>query len=274
MIDWGKEWKSAHERSPLRVTPLNADKWSRFWSEDAEYYLKAVRESSGFNQKVIDRLAAEGWIEPGDEILDIGSGPGTYAIPMSRRVRSITALDEAEGMLIALRNEAFARGIDNISTVHRSWPDFPEMNRYDLVLAALTPAVRTAEGLFAMEIASRSKCCFITACPCEWMDLRNELWRKVVGEFVPSDAGSIKYPLNLLLEADRRPELYFVAADVVERNSEMELIDHYLRYFRIFTDMTSEKEEVVRERISSQSQDGIFTIQGSRCLYLLCWTRQ
>ena len=98
MIDWGVEWGHARERSPLTVTPETKEKWRAFWSKDANGYLEDVKAERALYEEVVQRLINEGWVLKDDSILDIGSGPGTFAIPFSRHVRSVTALDDADGM--------------------------------------------------------------------------------------------------------------------------------------------------------------------------------
>jgi SAM-dependent methyltransferase len=273
MNEWDREWRSAQDRSDLKVTSQNSMKWREFWSEDAEYYLEEVKEEAVLYEKVVERLFSEGWIEGSDDVLDIGSGPGTFALPLSGHVRSVTALDEAEGMLNVLRKECENRKIRNISTVLCKWGEFSSDKRYGLVLSALSPAIRTSDDVFAMERVSLSRSCFITACPSNWMGPRNELWTKVIGEFSHSDANSVKYPMNILLESQRGPELFRVTAETEARFPSQKVIDHYTSYFGIFTEMTKDKREIVKEYVLSRSRDGIFTNRRSKCLYALCWRR-
>lgn len=74
-----------------------------FWSKDAKSYLEDVKKEAAFYERVVKRIQNEGWIERTDEVLDIGSGPGTFALLMASHVRSVTALDEAPGMLDVLQ---------------------------------------------------------------------------------------------------------------------------------------------------------------------------
>lgn len=271
MLDWDAEWRAAHERSPLRVTKENALKWRDFWSLDAQYYLDEVKAESSFYDMVVDRLAKEGWVRPGDDVLDIGSGPGTLALPMAPRVRSVTALDESEGMLDVLRRESLARGLSNIVLQRESWQEQQQHGRYDMVLASLSPAVRSGKDLFAMEEASRDRCCLILPFTSNVMATRNALWEKVVGKFVPSDGYSVRYPFNLLLDKGRVPELFRVKARTrTEKPAERE-IEHFIRYFSIFTEMDAEKKTAIREHVLSRSHDGMFVHEGDKCLHLLCW---
>jgi hypothetical protein len=177
-------------------------------------------------------------------------------------------------MLETLRKESDARGVRNIVTHRSSWKEAGFDDDFDLVLASLSPAVRCERDILAMERASRDRCCLITACPSDWMTVRNELWEKVLGRFTPSDAYSVRYPLNLLLDRNRAPELFRVQAITVIRHSAGDVIEHFLRYFSIFTDMDEDRAAAVREHVLSRSKDGTFEREGEKCLYMLCWTKR
>jgi len=56
-------------------------------------------------------------------VLDIGSGPGTLAIPLAKQVRAVTAVDFSEKMLAELNNHAQAEKLANITSVQASWED-------------------------------------------------------------------------------------------------------------------------------------------------------
>ena len=271
MTDWEAEWRAAHERSPLRITPENAERWRDFWSEDSDHYLEEARAEAGFFEKVVALLAKEGWLRPGDVVLDVGCGPGTLALPLSGRVRKVVALDEAEGMLRTLERECDERGICNVSTIARSWNDFRGAGEHDLVLASQSPAIRSGEDLRAMERASRDRCCLIVSCPSDIMATRNELWELVVGEFQPSDAYSSKYPVNLLREMGRHVEVFRATGEVVSSRPVPDVVAHYARYFEIFTEMTAEKVHAIEEHFLSRSEGGIYVRRNSRCMDLVCW---
>ena len=52
-----------------------------------------------------------------------------------------------------------------------------------------------------------------------------------------------------------------------------EVIEHFVQYFRTFTDVTPRKEGAIREHVLSRSRDGAHTQRGRRCLHLLCWSK-
>ncbi len=62
-------------------------------------------------------------LEANMSILDIGSGPGTLAIPIADKVRSVTAIDFSSRMLQVLNNLASNAEITNIQTLQCAWED-------------------------------------------------------------------------------------------------------------------------------------------------------
>jgi SAM-dependent methyltransferase len=59
---------------------------------------------------------------PDDVWLDVGSGPGRYALPIALRVRQVVAVDPSPSMLELLRHDAEANGISNVRAIEARWP--------------------------------------------------------------------------------------------------------------------------------------------------------
>lgn len=78
-------------------------------------------------------------------VLDIGSGPGTLAIPLAPKVKSVTAIDFSQGMLDTLQDIAQKENIGNIRTVQCSWEDDWEkkgLQPHDIALASRSIGVK------------------------------------------------------------------------------------------------------------------------------------
>ncbi len=58
------------------------------------------------NAAYVELFLAHLPLEPTMTVLDIGSGPGTLAIPIARRVQAVTAIDFSSAMLEVLREQA------------------------------------------------------------------------------------------------------------------------------------------------------------------------
>jgi SAM-dependent methyltransferase len=56
-------------------------------------------------------------------VLDVGCGPGRFALTLAPHVAAVTAVDPSGGMLDVLRRQARSLGLANVSCVHRRWED-------------------------------------------------------------------------------------------------------------------------------------------------------
>jgi len=67
-----------------------------------------------------------GHIEPGQTVLDVGCGPGTFSIAMAKMVGEsgkVIAVDLQEEMLQILRKKAAQQGLESRIVAHKSDPD-------------------------------------------------------------------------------------------------------------------------------------------------------
>lgn len=96
------------------------------------------KQHSGYADAFIARMD----LEDCHSLLDVGCGNGALSLPLAAHLRHIVALDYSTGMLAALRNEAQAAGIDNISTVLRAWEDdWQDIPECDIVVASRSTQV-------------------------------------------------------------------------------------------------------------------------------------
>jgi SAM-dependent methyltransferase len=111
-IDW------ADLRAQALVDKGWKEKGSADWDRKADSFSRR-NKSTGY----VDRFLAHLPLSPSLTVLDIGSGPGTLALPVAARVRAVTAVDFSRGMLDILEAQARASQLENITTVHCSWED-------------------------------------------------------------------------------------------------------------------------------------------------------
>jgi hypothetical protein len=111
-IDW----------TSLRANALAKKGWQD--KGPAEWDQKA-KSFAGRNKSTayVDLVLSHMPLEPSFTVLDIGSGPGTLAIPMAKKVQSVTAIDFSWGMLNTLEEITREEKIDNIQTVQCAWED-------------------------------------------------------------------------------------------------------------------------------------------------------
>jgi len=133
-IDWAK----------LRANAMNRKGWKskspKEWDGKAESFAKRTRDST-YTSLFLSHLP----LEKSLTVLDIGSGPGTLAIPISARVKTVTAIDFSAGMLDTLDTIASQQHIDNITSIQCAWEDdWPAkgIKPHDIAIASRSMGVR------------------------------------------------------------------------------------------------------------------------------------
>ena len=80
------------------------------WNKRAESFSKRINrvtdgreglDKDDYISKMLDRIE----VKPEWSILDIGCGPGTLAIPLAKKAKSVTALDISSEMLKCLKSQ-------------------------------------------------------------------------------------------------------------------------------------------------------------------------
>lgn len=111
-IDWNLLWQEARQRKAWRKK-TRAD-----WDRKAPGFARRNSDSP-FIKRLLELMQPQSrW-----SVLDVGSGPGTLALPLARLVRRVTALDYSEAMVEELHKAASGQGITNIDTGVVSWTD-------------------------------------------------------------------------------------------------------------------------------------------------------
>lgn len=106
----------------LRSNALAEKGWKSKTSSDWD---QKARSFAGRNTgaEYSDLFVSSLPLRPEYSVLDIGSGPGTLSLPISRKVASVTALDYSKGMLDTLESIAKQEEITNVKTCLCAWED-------------------------------------------------------------------------------------------------------------------------------------------------------
>ncbi len=127
----------------LRANAMDRKGWkskgAKEWDGKAESFSKRNRDSA-YTSLFISHLPLQSSLT----VLDIGSGPGTLAIPIATRVKSVTAIDFSGGMLNSLNRVAAEQQINNIATIQCAWEDDWEakgIRPHDIAIASRSMGV-------------------------------------------------------------------------------------------------------------------------------------
>lgn len=267
---WARAWDEyRHTRSKLRPDPKA---WIKFWNSFSSRYAEHNAANKQTHQEIIDTLISQGAVKPGETLLDIGCGPGTYALPLAAKGIRVTGLDTAGQMLSTLQQEADKANLsDTIKVLQADWNDLPSEPAYDVAFAAKSPAISDYNSLMKLTKVARKVCCLIGFAGHHDLDLRRLLWEKLLKEPYPAPSFDIIYPLNILYQEGYRPSLTFYSYHQSQQERLDYLVDHYTRYFAMFGVSGPDVEFGISRFLQDRAVDGMCTEQSATTVGVMWW---
>ncbi|MBI5893397.1 MAG: class I SAM-dependent methyltransferase [Deltaproteobacteria bacterium] len=123
-------------------TPME-EKQKGFWNVlKARWYQKGLKYSS-LPKTALDIILPQ--TKDCKTFLDIGSGCGTFAIPLAKAGKKITAIDSSKAMIEILNEEIKKNKIKNIRTINAQWSNV-KTNPHDAIICANVPELLKSEG--------------------------------------------------------------------------------------------------------------------------------
>ncbi len=250
-IDWNKLWREAKKKKTWKKK--DAGDWDRRADSFA-----ARTASSVYQDKFIEKLDPP----PSWSVLDVGSGPGTLALPLASRVRRVAALDFSERMLAILRERAQKKGLANITTFQLSWNDDwsqHDVGQYDLVIASRSLAVKDLRQALEKLTRHARKLVCITD-------------RVRHGPFDPDAFTAIGRPMrsgpdfiytvNLLYQMGHLPRVDFIhLREDMQYRSFQDALEGYRWMFQHLTEDEEKRLQDYIHSISSRQPDGTISLR-------------
>ena len=243
------------------------------WNSRAESWSKLLNGDSSFKQSHGERvtragefLRSHGLLQAGDNVIDLGCGPGRFVAEFAKTAGHATGLDISDKMLSDAEAYARRNGITNTSYIACDFKEAdPEkegwVGKFDLVFASITPAVGDAEGLKKAISMSRGWC-FVSTFVRNEDELRSRISEQVFGaapQMKSLNSGYWFHTLfNLLWLDGYYPETCYHMQDFDELVPlDDELVSYYAELFTRYGGDRTDAERRVREYLSDlQDEDG------------------
>jgi len=191
-----------------------------FWDLRAEEFNGRVNTGQGEQRrkKLLDYLAARDLLPAKAKILDIGCGPGSFALAFAKTAGQVDGIDISPNMVRYARENASQENRDNAVFEVADWEtlDLEERGwtqRYDLVFASMCPGINSSATLLKMCRASKGAC-FMSSFAEREGDLRDELHRYIYGQEPGRRWGrNIYCAVNILFLSGYYPEIAYHDAE-------------------------------------------------------------
>ena len=266
IINWNELWKMVRLSSPWRRT---FDEQGSFWDRRAKRFNEFMMQ----NRERTERQIAKIKLAPEYTVLDVGAGTGRLAIPIARKVKSVTAIDPSKGMLACLRENMEKEGVKNITCINKRWEDVElgvDIEPHDVVIASHSLVMLDMQEALAKMDAAAKKYVYIFTFAGRWMD--RGLWEKIHGEKLLSWSDYI-YLYNILHDMG-------IYANVEIWDSEYEQryksLDEAVTKMKEMYDLPSEKEEILREHLSKilvKEDDGTLCLRRKSKTAMIWWEK-
>jgi len=204
----GEHWRSQVQNR--RRGPHSA----LFWNRRADGYSQAISKERKHKRsdEFFDLIAGTGLSWDGAEVLDIGCGPGTLALPLARMGARVTAIDISEQMLKILEKKAEEECLKLDRIIQSSWSDIDidELGfrgRFDLVVASMTPGIDGPDSFDKMMEASMDVCYYSNFVARKWDPSYYELYQMLFNEKYPDGSFGFSLPFMYLYSMGYRPTI-------------------------------------------------------------------
>lgn len=185
---WRERWrriKLAHCAVP------NYGNNRQFWENKKNVRTVYLKNREKNQEQTEARLKAMA-IPEGSRVLDIGSGPGTFAVPLAVRGCSVTAVEPSPVMREALAERVGRERVSGITVIPKRWEDIGEGELgepFDAVIASYSLTMMDiGEAVLRMQDYCRGTVhIFWFLAPPAWALVNRDLWPLIHGGKFPGE---------------------------------------------------------------------------------------
>ncbi len=241
MIDWNKLWREARNKKTWH------GKTKADWNKRAAGFAKR-HIGSKYVRDFIARLSLNREMT----VLDVGAGPGSLAIPLAGRVKSLTAMDFAPQMLEILQQRAKEEGLNNIKTIEGAWEDDWQalgIVPHDLVIASRSMSVDDLAGALK-KLNNFARCQVVIGDRVGSGPFDPSLFTAIGRKFEPGP--DYIYTINILYEMGIHARVDFIDLSPAQTyNTRQDAIDS-CRW--MFDDLTATEDEKLAQHLAGRLQ--------------------
>lgn len=250
-----------------------------FWDGRADHFkANAYKRKDGGERlaKLLALLKAKGMLSKSGSVLDIGCGPGKYALELAKAGKEVIGIDISARMLAHAEESGKEANLENLQFIKLDWEQvsLEEQNwvrRFDLVFASMCPAINSKNALEKMSRASRGHC-FMSTFARRTESIRDRLAEKLLPDWSLQTQGKGVYcAFNLLWLLGYHPEITYLDSNWENTFSREEAMEYYCAALPIPGGPTKMQREFIESYLQEQGDQGTITERVEAKFAWICW---
>ena len=241
----------------------NKDDNPGYWDNRVQEF---IREKTDERIKIVtDFLLQKGMLTKDSKVLDIGCGPGRFALEFAKTAKHVIGVDISPNMIQAPRENLLNQQVSNVEFIELDWQkaDLAALKwqkKYDLITAIMSPAINNKQSLYKMIQASTGYCLL-----CHFLErydsVGDELQKHVFGYKREDEYGnrSLYCIFNILWLAKLYPEIVYINTERQVNRTVQEAYQHYVNRFEARKELTSTDKLAIKNFLQKKDTDGLLT---------------
>lgn len=237
-----------------------------FWNNRADEFNKFASQRTPDERfmNIIEFLSNSSLLAKDSSVLDIGCGPGRFAIEFAKRSTDVTGLDLSDKMLNHAIKNAETEHLNNVSFINLNWDEvnlekYGWKNRFDLVTAINSPGIHDQITLEKMIDASKGYCFlsnFVDRTDSVQDIIREEVLKIKEVRFYENTVYSI---FNILWLTGYYPSITYVNTDREYVRTVDDACIYYATFFETENNVSGGKNDLIRSYLDDISVNGMVT---------------
>lgn len=267
-------WKKATGNG---LNILDEGGMAEFWNKRSENYSRNIEKDQRKKRtdEILEFLEEAGFSPEGSRVLDIGCGPGTLSLPLARLGAEVTALDISSGMLNKLKDAVKKESLP-VDVIECSWwtADIDGLgfrNKFDLVIASMTPGIRDVENFDMMMACSKNLCYYSNFLRRGEDRAYRDIRSSILGEKSENNMNGIIYPFMYLYLSGYRPSFRINHSEWKEELNWKEAAEQAIEFIGRGRDFDDETKEKIMGYYQNASPDGIYRSESDVYTGMMVW---
>jgi SAM-dependent methyltransferase len=267
-------WKKATDDA---LNIADEGRMAEFWNKRSENYSKNIVKDTRRKRtdEILEFLKESGFNPEGSRVLDIGCGPGTLSLPLSKLGAEVTALDISSGMLKKLKDTVKKESLP-VDVIECSWwtADIDILGfrkDYDLVIASMTPAIRDVEDFDTMMACSKNLCYYSNFLRRGEDRAYREIRSSILGESSVNNMNGMTFPFMYLYLSGYRPSVRINHSEWSEETDWKEAADRAIEFIGRGRDFDDETKKKIMDYYQNASPNGIYRSESDVYTGMIVW---